>query len=482
MNNSSIKKNGLYNALKTFSSVLFPLITVPYVLRTLLPDNYGKITFGASVVSYFSLIASLGINTYAIRECAAVRNDKKKLGDIAGQLLSINIITTVLAYVLLIITLVVYPKLSNYRLLILLQSASIIATTFGADWLNTAVEDFKYITIRTFAFQILSILLMFIFIHKPEDYLKYVVIHFVSSSGANITNIWYRRKYCSTRLTFNIEWKRHIKPILFLFVMILAQNIYSNIDSTMLGLMISDREVGIYGTAHRIMALIVQLVVSLVWVVLPRLSLFFSQKDYDLANSLINKVFAFFSLFGLPLTIGVIILSREIVEIVAGPNYSDSAIVLQILMIGFVFYLYGGAFIGNIILLPTKREKEYMIICCVTAVFNAITNYLIIPLYGARAAAFTTVLSNLFMLILLLFSINKSVKLINWRKSITAPLIGCVSICLVCLLCKHFDNLWIRTITSIGVSIPTYFLVQLLLKNEYFISIVETVCKKFSAS
>ena len=250
MSQKSIKKNSIYSVVKTSSSILFPLITFPYISRALLTENVGKINFGLSIVSYFSLIASLGITTYAIRECSAARDDKEKLGNTASQIWSINIITTVIAYIALAFTLLVYRKLDNYRTLIVIQSLAIIATTLGADWLNSAMEDFKYITIRTAAFQLASLILMFIFVHRPEDYIKYAVISLVSTAGASICNIWYRRRYCRVRFTKDIELRRHLAPIMYLFVMILAQTIFNSVDSTMLGIFRGDYDVGIYATAH----------------------------------------------------------------------------------------------------------------------------------------------------------------------------------------------------------------------------------------
>ena len=176
MAEKSIKRNTVYNAIKTLSSIIFPLITFPYISRVLLPENVGKINFGLSIVSYFTLIATLGITTYAVRECSAVRDDKEKLSDIASQIFSINIVTTIIAYVALAVTLLAYNKLENYRLLIVIQSLTIAATTLGADWLNTAMEDFRYITVRTVAFQFVSLVLMFVFVHKPEHYMRYAVI------------------------------------------------------------------------------------------------------------------------------------------------------------------------------------------------------------------------------------------------------------------------------------------------------------------
>ena len=165
MTQKSIKKNSIYSMLKTGSAILFPLITFPYISRVLLTDSVGKINFGLSIVSYFSLIASLGINTYAIRECSAARENKEKLSNIASQIFSINIVTTVMAYIALAITLLCYPRLENYRVLIVVQSLTIGATTLGADWLNSAMEDFKYITLRTVTFQFLSLVLMFILVY-----------------------------------------------------------------------------------------------------------------------------------------------------------------------------------------------------------------------------------------------------------------------------------------------------------------------------
>ena len=97
----SIKKNSIYSVIKTGASIVFPLITFPYISRVLLTENVGKINFGLSVVSYFSLIASLGITTYAIRECSAEREDKKRLSNTASQIFSINVIAAVSAYILL---------------------------------------------------------------------------------------------------------------------------------------------------------------------------------------------------------------------------------------------------------------------------------------------------------------------------------------------------------------------------------------------
>lgn len=480
MSQASIKKNSVYSILKTGSSILFPLITFPYITRVLHTENVGKINYGLSIVSYFTLIASLGISTYAIRECSGVRDDKQKLSRIASEIFSINIITTVIAYLALFVTLMLYDKLDNYRTLILIQSLTIVAATLGADWLNSAMEDFKYITIRTIFFQVLSLVFMFVFVHRPEDYLKYAIISTISAGGASIINIWYRQKYCRVSFTIDIDWKRHIVPIMYMFVMILAQTIFSSVDSTMLGSMCGDHEVGIYSAAHKILNIVNQVIGSLLWVIIPRLSYYFAEGDYDKINKMLRKVLQFNMTLGLPCVVGIIMISDDIIMVLSGNRFIEAAPVLQILMIGFFFSLIGGSFLGNAILLPSKKEKYYMIVCCIAAVVNVFTNYFAIPIYGPKAAAATTAVCSITIMVLLFFRIDKRIHIEKIIKVFISPIIGCVAIVVVCYLCKGIDNLYIRSIINICISTVVYGALQIVLRNELVLELIQIAKNRFN--
>ena len=133
MQKSSVKKNTIFNTIKTVFGIIFPLITFPYISRVLMAENVGKVNFGNSIVSYFSLIASLGVSTYAIRECSKVRDNQDELNKTASQIFSINIVSTLISYLALAVTLIVARPLDNYRELICIQSATILFTTLGAD-------------------------------------------------------------------------------------------------------------------------------------------------------------------------------------------------------------------------------------------------------------------------------------------------------------------------------------------------------------
>ena len=464
--NKSIKKNTILNILKTCSSIIFPLITFPYVSRILLPTNVGKVNFAQAYVNYYSLIATLGIATYAIRSCAAIKEDKEKLSKTASELFSINLIMTFLSYAILFFSLAFYKGISNYRMLIVIESSVIILTTLGADWLNAAMEDFLYITIRTVSFQFIALVLLLLFVKNQDDYVKYAIISVFSASGANLINIWYRRKYCKIKFTLDINWKNHMRPIFFLFVMMLSQTIFNNADTTMLGLMQNDFQVGLYSTAYKITRIIGQVVQSLSMVIIPRLSIYFANNDFENANKFLKKVLGFNLTLGLPMVLGVIMLSNEIIFLVGGPEYMQAVPVIRILILSFMFSLVGGSFLGNAILIPMGKEKYYMIVCCITAAVNVFLNALLIPKYAAVGASISTAFNGFLIMAFLMINVDKRIKVNGIISLFFKPIIGCLVVVLCCLISSYIENVYLKTIVSVLSSVMLYGITQIILRND----------------
>ena len=179
----SVKWNFIMNAILKMSAFIFPLITFPYVSRVLGAEGNGKIAFAESIVSYFSMFAQLGIPTYGIRTCAAYRDNPKKLNKIVQELLILNSITVVIAYLAFAICMITIPRLREDWGLMIIMSTTILLNTIGIEWLFQALEQYNYITIRNLAFKMLSIILMFAFVRKPEDYIIYGTIKLILTCG-----------------------------------------------------------------------------------------------------------------------------------------------------------------------------------------------------------------------------------------------------------------------------------------------------------
>ena len=472
----NLKVNTILNMLKTCCGIMFPLLTYPYVSRILGPNNMGKINFSSSYISYFSLLAMLGMGTYSIRECSKIRDDRGRLSRLSSELYSISIVTTSISYIFLMISLLMIRQIENYKEIIIIQSFVIVLTTVGADWLNSAMEDFAYITIRTIFFQILSISMMFVFIHDREDYLIYVAITVLSSCGANIVNFFYRKKYCNTRFILHMNIKKHLPAITILFVMILAQTIFSSADITMLGLVKGDYEVGIYSMASKIERIISNIVSSTCLVLTPRMAYMFENNTYEEINKMLRKILSVFLVMGLPAFTGSFVISEELVLLVGGKEYADSTIVLKILLFSFLFSIVGGSLIGNIIMISSGKEKIYMITCCIATVENVILNLILIPYAGAVAAAFTTVISSVTITGILYWKLDKNIKIPCKRELVQAPLIGSIFIYIFCSVVKSIiKSFVVHTFICIIGSVIIYIIVLIIFKNEMICSMLDNI-------
>ena len=137
----------LLNAVKSVMGIIFPLITFPYISRVLDVEGIGRYQFAHSILSYFLLLVGWGIKNYAIREGAGLRN-KKEFSRFADEFFSISVCFTVLAYILLAITIAAVPKLREYKAILAVLSVQIAFTTLGVEWVYSIFEDYLYITLR----------------------------------------------------------------------------------------------------------------------------------------------------------------------------------------------------------------------------------------------------------------------------------------------------------------------------------------------
>ena len=474
----SVNKNTIYNTIRSIFGVIFPLITFPYISRVLLTENLGKINFGNSIVSYVSMVASLGVSTYAIRECSKVKDDREKLSHTASQIISINIVSTLIAYVGLGIVLIAAKPLENYRLLICIQSTTVLFTTLGAEWLNTVLEDFKFVTIRTIVMQILSFALMLIFVRRPEDYMIYAGLCVLASSGTSIINIFYRRRFCTTRFTLKMDIRKHLPGILMLFSLILSQTIYVNSDMTILGLIKGDHETGLYSSSVKIYNIVNGTLASVTWVVMPKLSYFFARKDYPEINKLLKYALNYILVLGIPSICGLEIIAPHLITAIAGEAYVDAALSLRIL--GFaLFCSFLAGWVGNMTWLPAGKEKTCLKVSLVSAGINIVLNLILIPIWGLNAAALTTGISECFAMVCGFIMIDKKIKIDGMQKMIIGPLIGGMGILAIgWIVQKTIGDALIVSIVTIGISVIWYFVVMLITRNEFFMGFFNSFLRK----
>lgn len=383
---SSIKRNAALNVIRTMLSIVFPLITFPYASRVLLPEGIGRVQFASGIISYFVMLAGLGIGTYGIREVAKKRDDVISLSKVTKELFFLNLIPTVIAYVLLGIALVAIPKFSEYRSLMLVYSATILFTTLGIEWLYSGLEQYAYITVRQFAFQVLSLAAMFLLVRTDADCEKYAAISVCANVGANICNLVHSRKCIRWQFPARLELLRHIKPVFILFGMRVAVSLYVTLDTTLLGFLCGDEQVGYYECANKMSRVVVSLITSVIAVMLPRLSYFAEKKDDHAFNALVTRSFYVMFLFAIPLSVGLCMLSGNIVLLISGNRFLPAVPSMRALSF-LVVAIPLSSFISNQIFLPMGKEKLSLYAMLIGAGLNLGLSVILIHRFGAFGAA-----------------------------------------------------------------------------------------------
>lgn len=466
----SITKNAVLNGIKTLLSIVFPLITYPYVTRVLHSTNLGKVNFAQSIVSYFALIAALGVNTYAVREGAKKKESRNDLEKFCNEIFTTNIITTVIAYSLLIFSIILIPRLHDYSTLIIILSTTMIATTMGVDWINVIFEDYFIITVRSVFVQLINLLFLFIFVNKETDYYIYAFLLVLSNFIICVWNYFYCKRYITVRLTRHPNFKSHIKPLLVFFANNLAISIYCYADTTMIGWMIGDSCVGIYSVAVKVYTVIKTVLASVYSVCIPRLSAYCGQNNYSSFRILTNKVFSGILLILLPAMTGLIVLAKPVVLFLGGIEYLEAIPTLRILSFALIFAIVGG-FLSSCINIPTGKEKISLIGTIVAAVLNIALNVFLIPLLKHNGAALTTVIAELAVVVVCCAK-NSEIKEIVSFKIIGRNLVHAILGCIIVIISYYIisllsNNIIMQCALTVLLTILVYALLLYALKNEY---------------
>ena len=486
MAQKSITKNAVLNSVKSAMTLLFPLITYSYTARVLHVEALGRFDYVVSVVTYFLLLSSLGIPLYAVREGEKYRNDHAKLTRFVNEVFSINIYTTLLAYVILLPLAFLVPKFDTYEILFVLISLRIVLNTSSIAWLYSLVEDFTTPAVVTVALQFLSIGLLFAFVHSPEDLYKYVLISNLAIYGSGLFLLPYARKYIRLKLILKPSLK-HLAPVLLIFFMQIGEAIYTTSDVTVIGWILGDVPTALYTLATTIYRVVKLILLSVITAVIPRYAYHVRRserlsdasvhvsEEIDRARGLAQNLMDSLIALSLPALCGLIMLSRPIVTAFAGEEFAPSARPLSLLAVSLPFAILE-MFFAQCVLLTYRKERFIMISTFVCAAVNVAGNIILIPRFTQDAAAVTTLFVEILMLALTASLSQKLMPLSLNKKNLGITALSCLPVIAVCFLTTRFvGNVFLQILIAVPLSVVSYGAVQILSGNPAVNELLKTL-------
>lgn len=462
----SVGLNAVINGFKTILSLIFPLITYPYITRVLQVEAIGQYNFSRSFVNYFYLIAALGVSTYAIREGAQYRDDRERLSKFASDIFSINIFSTIISYLLLYIVIFLSSIVHQNSAIIYILSISMVFTTLGCEWILSIYEEYLYIAIRTIVCLLLSLILMFLFVKTKNDVKIYAAIIVLSQSGANIVNYFEAKKRCNIRFRRNRDALIHLRPIFVLCASSIATTVYVNSDIVVLGFMSSDYHVGIYTISSKVYSIIKQALSAMIIVSIPRFSWLIGQNDIEGYNRLANKIINVLITLVFPCAVGLFALSKNVILTVSTMDYITAVIPLRILCVALLFCMFTW-FFTSCILIPHRMEKCVLISTIVAASTNVILNIILIPYLHESAAALTTVIAEATSFIICYIKSRNLARLRINLNTVLSIIVGSIVVYGICVAFnRSFDSYFIAMVCAFIVSVPVYAGILKMFRNQ----------------
>lgn len=472
----SLTKNYIYNLIYQIMVLILPLITAPYISRVLGAENIGIYSYTLSISAYFILFGSLGIGLYGQREIAYKQKDKEKYSITFWEIFFLRILTMTIA---LILYYFIFAKGEQYQIYYKVLILEIIGNCIDISWFFQGLEEIKKTVTRNMVVKLISVVCIFLLVKTKNDLYIYFWIYVLSVLIGNISLWLYVPKYVSKIKLKNLHFLKHLKPTIALFIPQIAIQVYTLLDKTMVGAIISDKsEVGYYDQGQKIIKILLAVITSLGTVMLPRIANTYSRGEKEEITRYMKKSFNMVFLLAFPMIFGIIAVSKAFVPIFFGQGYEKVVILINV--ISPIILLIGLSNVtGTQYLLPTKRQKEFTTSVICGAVVNFILNSCLIWKYGAIGASIGTVIAELTVTLVQIYFVRKDFDLKKMVKLSRNYIIASIIMFIVCLIVRQvINNNFISVVTQVAVGGLTYGLCLLILKDEFVYEMLNRLKQK----
>lgn len=400
-------KNFLWNAGYQVFVLLVPLITIPYISRALGPEGVGINSYTNSIVQYFILFGSLGINTYGNREVAYKRDSKEVLSRTFWEISLLRFITIGLAVVAYLIFI---SFTDEYRVYYVIQGIALVGAAFDISWFFMGMENFRVTVLRNAFVKILSLALIFAFVKTSHDIGIYILI-IAASQALGFLTLWpYVRHLVSFVPLHKLRLFRHIRPSVTLLIPQIATQIYLQLNKTMLGSFRGVQASGFYDNSDKIIKMVLAIITATGTVLLPHVAYLFAKGDNGaVKRSLVTSMHVIL-VVAFPMAFGLAAVSHPFTLLFFGNKFEAVGALMAVESAVIVLIGISNA-IGTQYLLPTNQLKIYTTSVVIGSIVNIILNVPLILIFGTMGAIVATVLSELAVSAYQIFKVRKQVGL-----------------------------------------------------------------------
>ncbi len=472
---ASVLKNYLYSLSYQILLLIVPLITMPYLARTIGIDNQGTFSILYSISSTFVMLGCVGLNMYGQREIAYHKDDPLVRNRIFWEIALVRFFT-------LLASLGVYFAFAWFNtrmnrlvnvdsfLLFALFAVEVPAAMLDISWYYQGIENFQLQTVRNFAVKLIGLVLILTLVKDRNDLILYIIIYTGMNLFGNLS-LWFSKLREGIARPESRAMGRHLRRSLLMFLPQIATIVYAQLDRVMIGALVNDGnlQAGVYDNAEKIVKIALTVVTSIALVMLSRVADTFARQDLDKSREYIRKSFALYTCLATPIMAGIMAIAQPFVTVFfADAAHAEQIAPVIVALCPIVLFIGGSSVFGTQYLLPTNRLKPYTLSVFAGMLVNITFNVLLIPRWGAIGAAVATALAELVVLAVQLIALRKEFSLMlyvrAWRNFLGS-------------LCMYLAVRWVGSlfdaasllalVAQVAVGMAVYFALLVLLRDPF---------------
>ncbi|MBB6453999.1 O-antigen/teichoic acid export membrane protein [Salirhabdus euzebyi] len=473
---NKIVVNYLFNASYQLLVVLLPFITMPYIARVLGPEMLGVNAYTYSIIQILIIVGMVGIPLYGNRQIGIYADKGKE--KLSQEFWSIYLIQ----FVGIITCLVFYTfyslSLSSefWIKISLLQGLHLLGFLFDISWLLIGVQKLKETVTRNLIFKILAVILIFTFVKDENDLDLYILIMSGSMVLGQIVIWYYAKDIIHIKPYINIQsLKKHIKPIMILFLPQILGQLYLSLDKVILKVFTTEVQVAYYDQALKIVKLVLTIVTSIGVVMLPNISSEFAKGNKEKVKYYVEKVFRYILFITIPMAIGLYSISSNFVQWFLGPEFLEVADLIKIIS-PIIFFIGLGSLFGIQILAAIGDSKKLTISIFFGALISVTLSLILVPKYGSYAAAFSTLLAEAAVAVIQFYFVKEYIQLKRVSKSFCLYIISSMLMMVAIYFIGLLDiSVILKTFLQVSLGSVIYIGVLGLLKEEFVFDVKKEV-------
>lgn len=395
--NKVLFKNFTSLSILQVANYIFPLFTLPYLVRVLGAEKYGLVNFAAAFAAYFTIITDYGFNLSATQEISVNRENSNRVSEIFSSVFTIKMMLFVLSSVMFFIIVLVFPIFKENLTLFIVTFLSVLGTALFPLWFYQGIERMKYILIISVSVRLITTILIFVLIKSENDFIKFAGLNTVTQFVIGIIGLQFALNKFGLRYRFPNKTLiiQQLKNGWNLFLSTISINLYTTSNVFILGLFAPANVVGYYAAADKIRMAFQGILSPMSQSVFPYVNKILSE-SYDRFISFNKKLFKIALIVGAIISIMLFLFAEPIVNIILGKDYQPSILVLRI-----IAWLPLIIFLSNVLgiqtMLPMNKQKNFSIILFFAAMISLALLFILVPIYFAIGTAITALATEIFV-------------------------------------------------------------------------------------